>query len=54
MTTGGDTLTYEGDPISPTVSLLNTKIMLNSVVSNARKGARFITANIKTTTSKAP
>ena len=47
ITVGGDKLTYDGDPSSPAVSLLNIKIILNSVISDAHKGARFMTADIK-------
>ena len=47
MTVGGDRLDYEEDPSSPAVSLLDTKIMLNSVISDAHKGARYCTADIK-------
>ena len=47
MTAGGDKLIYDGDPSSPAVSLLNTKIFFNSVISDAHKGARFSSADIK-------
>ena len=47
MTAGGDKLIYDGDPSSPAVSLLKTKIFLNSVISDARKGAKFSSADIK-------
>ena len=49
MTVGGDKLEYYSDPKSPTVSLLNTKIFLNSVISDAREGTQFATADIKIT-----
>ena len=47
MTVRGDKLEYEGDPSSPAVSLLNLKIILNSVISDAHKGARFSSTDIK-------
>ena len=47
MIVGGDKLVYDGDPSSPTISLLNTKIFLNSVISYAHKGERFSSADIK-------
>ena len=43
---GGNNLTYEGDPRSPETSLLDLKIHLNSVISDAHKGARYLTADI--------
>ena len=46
MTVGGDRLDFEDDTSSPAVSLLDTKIMLNSVISDAHKGARYCTADI--------
>ena len=46
MMVGGDKLDYEGEPSSPVFSLLNTNIFLNSVISDARKGARFASADI--------
>ena len=47
MTVGGDKLEYDGDPSSPAVSLLNIKILFNCVISDAHKGAKFATADIK-------
>ena len=47
MTVGGEKLKCEGKPSSPIVSLLNKKIFLNSVISNAHKGASFSNADIK-------
>ena len=44
---GGDKLTYNDNAASPAASLLETKIILNSTISDAKKGARFITADIK-------
>ena len=47
LTAGGDRLDYPGDPSSPTVSLLDVKLHLNSVISSANKGARYFTVDIK-------
>ena len=47
MTVGGDKLECDGDPSSPAVSLLNTKIFFNSGISDAHKGAKFTMADIK-------
>ena len=46
LTVGGYKLTYNGDPSSPAISLLDLKIHLNSVISDARKGARYLTSDI--------
>ena len=42
----GDKLAYDGDPSSPAISLLDLKIHLNFVISDARKGACYLTADI--------
>ena len=47
LTVGGDKLSYDDDPGSPAASLLETKIMLNSVISDAHKGARFMGLDLK-------
>ena len=47
MTVGGDRLDYEDSPSYPAFSLLDTKIMLNSIISDAHKGALYRTADIK-------
>ena len=41
MTVGGDRLDYPFDSTSPAASLLETKILINSVISNATHGAHF-------------
>ena len=38
---------YPFDTSSPASSLIDAKIMLNSTISDARKGARFIAAGLK-------
>ena len=43
----GDRLTYSQDAKSPAADLLETKILLNSTISDARKGARFMCLDIK-------
>ena len=44
---GGDKLSYDEDAGSPAASLLDTKLLLNSVISDADDGARFISADLK-------
>ena len=36
LTVGGDKLTYDEDPGSPAASLIETKLMINSVISDAQ------------------
>ena len=47
LTIGGDKLECTFDTASPAASLLETKLLLNSVISDAAKGARFLTLDIK-------
>jgi hypothetical protein len=47
MTVGGNKLDYPGDASSPTVSMLDTKIHLNSTISDAKHGARHLGLDIK-------
>ena len=47
ITVGGDRLPYDDDAGSPAANLLETKILLNSTISDADKGARFMSADIK-------
>jgi len=44
---GGYKLRYPGDPASPAASLLDTKLMLNSTISDAKNDARFLSADLK-------
>ena len=44
---GGDKLSYSSDTGSPAASLLKTKILLNSTISDAHKGARFMCMDLK-------
>ena len=44
---GGDKLSYSSDTGSPTASLLETKILLNSTISDTHKGARFMCMDSK-------
>ena len=44
---GGDKLTYDADASTPTTDLTETKLLLNSVISDAWKGARFCSADLK-------
>ena len=47
LTVGGDKLSHDDDAGSPAASILETKIMLNSVISDAHKGARFMGLDLK-------
>ena len=44
---GGDKLEYESDTASPTTDLLETKLLINSTISDARKGARFCSVDLR-------
>ena len=44
---GGDRLPYDGDAGAPAANVLESKILLNSVISDANKGARFVSEDIK-------
>ena len=43
---GGDKLTYDADTGSPAANLLETKLLFNSVISDAKKGARFASMDL--------
>ena len=47
MTFDGDQLDFLGDPSSPATSMLTTKNHLNSTISDAHKGARYLNLGIK-------
>jgi hypothetical protein len=47
LTVGGDKLPYADDPGSPAASLLETKLIINSTISDAHRGARFLCADLK-------
>ena len=47
LTIGGDKLDYFGNTASPAASLLKTKLLINSVISNSHRGARFASLDIK-------
>ena len=47
ITVGGDRLTYNADAGSPTANLIETKILVNSTISDAHNGARFMSADLK-------
>ena len=48
MTVGGDKLSYDDDTVSPTASLLEAKILVNSVISNCKKhDSKFCTMDLK-------
>ena len=44
---GGDKLSYNEDAGSPAASLLETKLLINSVISDAAKGACFMSLDLK-------
>ena len=44
---GGDKLTYDADTGSPAAALLESKILINSTISDASKGARFMCLDLK-------
>ena len=47
ITVGGDRLTYNADAGSPAANMLETKILINSTISDAPRGARFMSADLK-------
>ena len=47
LVVGGDKLTYDNDVGSPAASLLETKLLINSIISDARKVARFMSLDLK-------
>ena len=47
MTAGGDRLDYPDDPSSPAVSMQNAKLHINSTISDAKRGARYLVADIR-------
>ena len=47
LTVGGDVLPYDDDSASPAASLLESKLLINSTISNASIGAKFVTLDIK-------
>ena len=47
LTVGGVRLDFEHNVGSPTASLLEAKLLLNSTISDADKGARFFAADLK-------
>ena len=47
LVVGGDKLTCNFDTGSPAASMLDTKILCNSIISDAHKGARFLNADLK-------
>jgi hypothetical protein len=42
MTAGGDKLDYPGDASSPAISMLDAKLHINSTISDAKNGARYM------------
>ena len=44
---GVNHLVYEHDPGYPAVSMIETKILLNSIISDAQQGDRFMICDLK-------
>ena len=51
---GGDLLEYPYDVASPTASLIEKKLIVNSTISDAHKGAKFMAADLKDFFLKTP
>ena len=47
LVVGGDKLTYDADSGSPATDLLEMRLLLNSVISDSRVGARFCSMDLK-------
>ena len=47
LTVGGDKLEYPYDASSPVSNLIDAKILLNSTISDAKDGAKFMSADLK-------
>ena len=47
LTVGGDLLPYPYEASSPAASLIETKLIINSTIYDARNGARFMAADLK-------
>ena len=47
LTAGGDKLTFDVDAGAPAASLLETKLLINSVISDAKHGAKFLSCDLK-------
>ena len=47
LVVGGDKLEYDQDAGSPAASILETKLLINSIISDAKKGAKFMSADVK-------
>ena len=47
LVVGGDKLDYHDDVGSPAASMLETKLLVNSVISEFTQGARFMSCDLK-------
>ena len=47
LVAGGDNLPYDGDAGAPVASLIETKLLINSVISQAKQGAKFLSCDLK-------
>ena len=43
----GDKLVYQEDAGSPATNLLKTKLLINSVISDSKQGARLMSSDLK-------
>ena len=47
LVVGGNRLVYEDYPRSPAASMLEMKLLVNSTISDAQQGARFMSCELK-------
>ena len=47
ITVGGDRLTYADDAGSPAANMIETKVLVNSTISDAKRGSRFMSVDLK-------
>ena len=47
ITAGGNCLTYALDASAPAANMLETKILVNSTISDTKKGATFMSTDLK-------
>ena len=47
LVVGGNSLVYEEDPGYPAASMLETKILLNSIIYDSQQGSRLMSCDLK-------
>ena len=47
ITVGGNQLSYQANVGSPAANMLETKVLVNSTISDAKRGARFMSTDLK-------